>query len=263
MARVLLSLLALLAVGYCAVCGLLFVSQRKLLYFPTPESRIRAPGVEHIAIESGGERLAGWRVNPGRERALLYFGGNAEDISANFPEIAAAIPDRTIYLLHYRGYGGSTGTPTEEGLFLDALAAFDTFSPEHGSLAAAGRSLGSGVAVYLAAQRPVERLVLVTPYDSIQNVARRSFPIFPISLLLRDKFDSARRAGDLAVPTLLLLAEHDEIIPRASSERLRRSFRETEPETVIIPGATHNSISASPAYWSSIRDFLGRSGTAP
>lgn len=137
---------------------------------------------------------------------------------------SVAFPDTSIYLMHYRGYGGSSGNPTEKALFTDALSLFDEVRTEHSEIDVIGRSLGSGVAVYLASQRPVARLVLVTPYDSVLDIAALQFAYFPLKWLLRDKFESWRFAPQVTAATTIIAAEHDEIIPRASTELLRSHF---------------------------------------
>jgi pimeloyl-ACP methyl ester carboxylesterase len=189
-------------------------------------------------------------------KALLYFGGNAEDVSVNLASFAHAFPDYAIYLLHYRGYGGSAGKPIEAALHADARALFDKVHQDHPQIALVGRSLGSGVAVRLAAERPASRLVLVTPYDSIAAIAAAQFPYFPVRWLLTDKFESTRHAPAVRVPTLIVRAEHDEVIPRASTERLHASFAAGVATQVVIRGAGHNSISESAQYLDAMRAML-------
>jgi hypothetical protein len=116
-----------------------------------------------------------------------------------------------------------------------------------------GRSLGSGVAVYLASQRPVARLVLVTPYDSLVDVAARHYPYFPVRWLLLDKFESSKYAKQVTAPTLVIAAEHDEIIPRASTRALVTRFRDGVVSLKIVPGAGHNTISNKPEYISLLK----------
>ena len=155
--------------------------------------------------------------------------------------------------MHYRGYGGSSGTPSEAVLHDDALALFDKVRAAHADVMVMGRSLGSGVAVRLASQRPVNRLVLVTPYDSIEDIAASQFPFFPIRWLLRDKFDSGRHAPRLAIPVFILVAEHDEVIPRSSSEQLHARFAKGMAQLKVIPRTGHNTISESPVYAEALR----------
>jgi len=241
-----LTLAALAALVYLALCALLFVAQRSMIYFPQP--RALAPGTSTATLRvDGGEVLVSVRERAVAD-ALLYFGGNAEDVSFSLPELAQAFPEHALYLMHYRGYGGSAGTPSEAALFADALALFGTVHATHSNVVVVGRSLGSGVAVHLASLRPVTRLVLVTPYDSLEDLAASRFPVFPVRWLLRDKFASRTYAARVSAPTLLIAAEHDEVIPRRSAELLLTRFRPGVATLEVVPGAGHNTISESPAY---------------
>lgn len=242
------------AVLYLGACVLLYLFQGSLIYFPQP----RAAGASGTLIKlpiADADVLVSVRPHAG-PKALLYFGGNAEDVSRSLPEFARAFPDHALYLLHYRSYGGSTGKPSEEAIQRDATALFDLAHAEHPQTAVIGRSLGSGVAVRLASRRPASRLILVTPYDSFEEIATSHYPYIPVSLILRDKFESWRYAPRIAVPTLVLAAEHDEIIPRASTERLYRRFARGVASLRVIPGTGHNTISASPEYLAAIRGAL-------
>jgi len=240
---------------YGSVCAFLFTMQRSMLFFPTPA--VELPGAERIPLQSGGETLRIWARPTAGSQALIYFGGNAEDVSANFAPFAGAMPGRALYLVNYRGYGGSTGAPSEQGFFADALAVHDWVRQRHPEIAVVGCSLGSGVAAYLASARKIERLVLVTPFDSIENVARVNFPLLPVGLLMKDKFDSAARVPGIAAPTLIVIAANDEVIPRARTDALVARFPAGQVRVEVIAGATHNSIAASPRYLESIAGFLG------
>jgi pimeloyl-ACP methyl ester carboxylesterase len=234
------------ALIYVGLCGLLFLYQRQLIYFPQPVSRV--DGATTLALPAdGGTVLVTVREFAG-PNALLYFGGNAESVSHNLPSLSQAFPDYAIYLMHYRGYGGSSGKPSEAALVADALALFDQVRGEHPEVTVVGRSLGSGVAVHLASLRPVARLILVTPYDSLQDLAARQFPYFPVRWLLRDKFESFRYAKEVSTPTLIIAAEHDEIIPRASTEALYTRFRDGVASFTIVAGTGHNNISERQEY---------------
>jgi uncharacterized protein len=174
MRKIFLRVITMAAALYIGICACLFVFQRNLIYYPQP--RANTTGITVLTIEDGAERaLVSSRPHEG-EDAVIYFGGNAEDVSLDMPEYAAAFPNAAIYLLHYRGYGGSSGAPTEQGIVADALALFDLVHAQHKNVVVIGRSLGTGVAVQVASQRPVVRLVLVTPYDasltSQQNIIR-------------------------------------------------------------------------------------------
>ena len=248
--RTAFGLLATIAALYVVACAALFFFQRSLIYFPHAVPARAGASLMTLPVP-GGEVLVSVRPREG-EAALLYFGGNAEDVSASLPDLAQAFPQRALYLLHYRGYGGSAGAPSEAALLEDARALFDKVHAKHGDVLAMGRSLGTGVAVRLAAERPVSRLLLVTPYDSLQDLAAQQFPIFPVRWLLQDKFDSGLHAPRITVPTLIVAAEHDEIIPRASTERLHRRFAPGIATLKVVPRTGHNSISDSQEYAKSL-----------
>jgi len=240
------TLVAAVALVYLGLCGFLFLYQRNLIYFPQP----RSPGSGATTLTlpvAGAQVLVSSRQRSG-PNALLYFGGNAEDVSYSLPGLSTAFPDYAVYLLHYRGYGGSSGKPSEAALFGDALILFDKVRTEHQDIVVVGRSLGSGVAVHLASLRPVSRLVLVTPYDSLQELAAQQFPYLPVRWLLQDKFESWRYAQQVAAPTLVVAAEHDEVIPLASTEALYKHFRAGVASFKVVAGTSHNTISQSPEY---------------
>jgi pimeloyl-ACP methyl ester carboxylesterase len=241
--------------GYLGICGLLFFFQRSFIYFPQPGSGDGAATA--ITLPVAMERIAvSTRLEEGK-RALVYFGGNAEDVSLSMPSFLAAFPDSAIYLLHYRSYGGSTGRPSEDALFKDALTLFDQVHAKHPDVDVVGRSLGSGIAVYVASRRPVARLVLVTPYDSIQELAARQFPYVPVRWLLLDKFESWRYAPHVNAPTVIIAADHDEIVPRASTELLRSRFKGGLVSFAVLPGTGHNTISSSPEYMPLLKGSAG------
>jgi uncharacterized protein len=254
--RALLILAALAALIYLAICVALFVFQRSMLYYP--QLRAVRDGGTTLELAVGEERLV-VTVRP-REgpKALLYFGGNAEDTSFNLPSFAESFPDHALYLMHYRGYGGSTGAPSEAALQRDALALFDHVRGTHPEIAVVGRSLGSGVAIRLASVRPASHLVLVTPFDSMEAMAAAQFPYLPASWLLRDKYRSWRHASAIRVPTLLLAAERDEIVPAASTARLLAAFAPGVAKLEVLAGTGHNGLSGHPRYLEAVRAALER-----
>jgi pimeloyl-ACP methyl ester carboxylesterase len=164
--------------------------------------------------------------------------------------------DYSVYLVNYRGYGNSEGSPTEAALFADALAIYDHIQEKYQTVSAYGRSLGSGVAVYLAAKRPLDRLILLTPYDSIAAVAQKIYPLFPVRYLTKDQFDSAARAGNIDIPVLIASAEHDREIALEHTQALRQRFNRTEVEYRQIKGAAHNDIIDFPEYRAFIEGFI-------
>ncbi|WP_237885593.1 alpha/beta hydrolase [Pseudomonas sp. PGPR40] len=246
MLRTLMSLFAFVAIAYLLLCAALFVFQRALIYYPQPRA-IDAPETSLTLSVADAQVLVTVRPHDG-PKALIYFGGNAEDVSRNLPGFSQAFADHAIYLLHYRGYGGSTGSPSEEAIQRDAMTLFDMVYNTHPSIAVVGRSLGSGVAVRLASQRPASRLILISPYSSLEDLAVRQFRWFPVKWLLQDKYESWKYAAHITIPTLLIAAEHDEVIPRSSTEQLYTHFAKGVATLQVIPGTGHNSISGSPQY---------------
>jgi pimeloyl-ACP methyl ester carboxylesterase len=252
--QIIVRLVSIALLLYGAACIALFAFQRSLIYFPQP-SAFDTPSTTLTLPVPGADVVVSVRQQIG-QKALIYFGGNAEDVSASLSSFSSAFPDYAIYLLHYRGYGGSSGKASEEMLGVDAEILFDKVHAEHPNIAVVGRSLGTGVAIRLASQRPVSRLVLVTPYDSIQEIAAQQFPYFPVRWLLKDKFESWRYAPKIRIPTLLIAAEFDEVIPRANTERLNAAFTRDVTSLVIIPGVGHNTISNTVQYLDAMRAAL-------
>lgn len=249
---------AIAAIAYGALCALLYLAQDRLMYLATPE--VDRPGARSLRLKSGAATLKLWELHPDQRAALIYFGGNAEDVSANLAEFDSAFPDRAVYLVNYRGYGGSSGQPSEAALTADAQAIYDWLTLRHDHIAVIGRSLGSGVATALAASRAVERLALVTPFDSMAKVAADHFFWMPVRWLLRDRYDSLARIGKVRAPLLIVVAERDEVVLRARSDALISAIPAAVRQMVLVAGATHNDISDFPDYRRSLKEFMrGRS----
>ena len=204
-----------------------------------------------------GVTLQGWEVRPGQDRALVYFGGNAESIQDQREALARHLPHHTTYLIAYRGYGASEGRPTQEALTRDAVAVLDHALARHGAIAVdvLGRSLGSGVAVQAAVRRPVGRLVLVTPFDSVADVAQDFMPRLPVHRLLADRWDSAAVAHRLEPRTLVVRAGRDDVVRPARTDRLLAALP-GDPAVLDLPEAGHSDLDDDPAYWATIAAFL-------
>jgi len=256
MSRTLMSLVALIVALYLVLCAALFFFQRSLIYFPQPNAVNSADSRMTLSMpDAQVSVVTRERVGP---RALIYFGGNAEDVSRNLSEFTEAFPEYAVYLLNYRGFGGSDGSSSEAAIAEDALALFDQVYASHSQIAVVGRSLGSGVAVRLASQRPVQQLILVTPYNSLEEIAAQQYPWVPVKWLLKDRFESGKYAAHIRVPTLLLAASDDEVIPRTSTQRLLESFPQGVAVLRVVPESGHNSISAREEYWRWMGDVLNR-----
>ena len=247
------TLITLLLV-YVGLCAALFFMQRKFLYFPQPATSVN--DATDIQLSGAGIQLQGWVVNEGRHRALLYYGGNAENVEHNIAFFKSVLPDYTVYLIPYRGYGNNPGQPTENHLYADALAIFDQIKDRHRRIALMGRSLGSGVASYVAAKRMVDTVILVTPFDSIENVATDIYWMFPVSWLLKDKFQSLRRVDAISAKTHVFIAENDRVIPRIRTDQLLTHFGEQLQQVVVIKGANHNNIAQYPDYIAGLKRAL-------
>ncbi len=245
-----------LLLGYAALCALLFIGQRSMIYFPTPE--VRNAHAEDWRVDTGDASIQVWKLDGGAANAVIYFGGNAEDVSGNIADFSRYFAGHTIYLVNYRGYGASTGSPSEMGIIRDAEHIFDVVRDRHPSVTVVGRSLGSGVAMHLGGNRDVSRLILITPYDSLVNVAATHYPVFPVSLLLRDRFDSMRHAKSISVPTLVVAAEQDTIIPLRHARTLAEEIRHDLLEFVVIDGAGHNTIGNFAEYERALIEFSRR-----
>jgi uncharacterized protein len=258
-------LLGWLVVGVVLVLGVpatMYIAQDNLLFFPQPlvgPPRVARP-VEGLAVErEAGVTVRGWLVIGAKPRAplLIYYGGNAEELSWQMSEQWPA--DWSLALVNYRGYGESDGNPSETALFADALAVFDALARrpdvDRARIVLVGRSLGSGVATYVASERPVAAVVLISPYDSMTAVGQRHYPWLPVGLLLKHPFDSASRAPRIEAPLLAIVGGRDRIIPPAHSRRLVEAWG--GPKRLVELGeADHNDISGVPRYWPSIDGFL-------
>jgi len=243
-----------IALVYAGTCVVLATQQQRLLYYPTPE--VTRSDAQALLLNSDGVKVKLWKINSNSRHAIIYFGGNAEDVSRNIPRFSEILSGYDFYLVNYRGYGGSEGVPSEGALYADALAVFDFIQDDYDNISVIGRSLGSGVATFLASERKVDHLALITPYDSIENIAQAKFPILPVRFLLKDKYDSAGRAHKVSAPTLIIVAEHDGVIPRRHSDKLASKFKNAPVEHVIIEGSNHLSVSNSVDFWEAISDFF-------
>jgi len=249
-----LALFAIPLLAYAILCCSMYFKQRELIYFP--QFTRGAPPTD-FALARDGVTLRGWVVNPGQPDPILYFGGNAERTEDNRDEFAAWFPGRSVYLLAYRGYGASEGEPSETALAGDALALYDLVRSRHRGqrISLVGRSLGGGVASHVAAHRPVDRLVLVTPFDSLAAVAQGHYRWLPVGWLMEDRYDSAALLATYRGPVLVLRAGRDAVVPAARTDALVGALP-TPPKVVEFPQADHNDIHLQPGYRRALSDFL-------
>lgn len=256
MYKIISRLIRIFLLVYIGFGAYLYFVQNKFMYFPVAE--YHTDRIQFEFFTSDKEHLKIWSINPGMNKAVIYFGGNAENVAYNADDLSRILPDHSIYLVNYRGYGGSTGSPSETGFFTDALNIYDTLQERHENISVIGRSLGSSIALYLSSKRPVERLVLATPYDSALSLASKMYPVYPVGLLLRDKYDNIKYAAETKASTLILIAKNDKVIPFQHSVRLAKAFPGEQVDVVIVNKSGHNDISARKAYWETMGQFLLR-----
>ena len=228
-------LLILAVAGYGGLLALMYVFQRALQYFPdvTRVSPAQAglPQAQEVALQSAdGETLIAWHVPPrGDKPVVIYFQGNAEGPKARVERFTWLTADGTgLLALCYRGYGGSTGRPTEAGLLRDAVAAYAFARARYPAkrIVLFGESLGTAVAVALAAGHEIGGLILDAPFPSAAEVGAAAYPFAPVRWMMKDKFHSDERIGRVSAPLLVLHGERDSIIPIKFGERLFALARE-------------------------------------
>jgi pimeloyl-ACP methyl ester carboxylesterase len=263
---VLTSLAAILAIVVVGFPLLMFLLQDRLLFYPQPlDAAQRAaigkhsPFARELFIQSeSAERLHAWYV-PGEagKPLVLYFGGNAEEVSWMLEDARSRAPGLGWLLVSYRGYGASEGKPSETAISADALRWHAYAEQDLGAkeIIAFGRSLGSGAAVFLASQRPLKAVVLVSPFDSLVEVAKHHYPLLPVRALLRHPFDSAGRAPRISAPLLCIAASRDEVIPAVHARRLYEAWGGPK-RWVLLEEAGHNTTDSHPLFWQAVTDFL-------
>ena len=240
---------------YLAFCVLLWALQERMIFHPQPlPYPPMHPSADPVEIQNAGETLRGWIVNEESAGPLVvYFGGNAEEVSgnilhwANFPATAV--------LVNYRGFGQSTGTPSERNLVADARAIVQWARQRHPDrpLVLFGMSLGSGVAALAAADTSPDALVIISPYRSVEHIARSRFPIFPIRWLLRHPFD-AEAVAPLMPRTLAFASPSDLVIPYSESAAMVKTLGDRVDFHQY--NLAHNAFLEHGPLWDEVRDFL-------
>ena len=215
--------------GYVLVVAVLYFAQRSMLYYPTalriPPAEAGMPEAQEVELDtSDGEKLVAWHVPPRGDRpVVIYFHGNGEIVQWRIGHHRALIRDGAgLIAVNFRGYGGSTGTPTEDGLHRDAAAAYAFAAARYPAqrIALYGVSLGTGVAVKLASEQPVAKLVLESPYTSTADVAAEKFPFVPVRWLMKDQLHSDQRIGKVHAPLLIMHGARDDVVDIKFGERL-------------------------------------------
>jgi uncharacterized protein len=228
-------LLILAVVGYGVILALMYVFQRAMMYFPDASrvapAQAGLPQAEEVTFASSdGEKLIAWFVPPRADKPIvIYFQGNGEGLPARVGRFTWLTVDGTgLLALNYRGYGGSTGKPTEDGLIRDAEAAYDFARARYPAkrIVLFGESLGTGVAVALAAGHEIGALILDAPFTSAAAVGAAAYPFAPVRWVMKDKFRSDERIGRVSAPLLVLHGDTDRIVPIRFGEALFALARE-------------------------------------
>ncbi len=247
---------------YLMLCGFLYAMQERLMFLPpqVDEELYRRFDRNTIEIKVNDIHAHGWKINQQKnnQKTLIYFGGNAEDVVYMNLESDRFNVDRVI-ALNYPGYGRSQGKPGQETMYRQALISFDELVDKkqidmHHTILM-GRSLGGSIASYVASSRQVAGLILITPFDSMQEVARYHYRLFPVAMLLRHAFPTAHFMGDISAPVLVLAAKKDEIVAEKNLQNLQQKIVNLK-KIMRYEGFGHNTIQLHPEYYRDINAFI-------
>jgi dipeptidyl aminopeptidase/acylaminoacyl peptidase len=243
-------------------------NQRRLVFNPTVEREVERPRSSGhrtrpvVLRAKDGTRLCGWLMTPmapGKHPAVIYFGGRSEEVSWVVRDAGKLFPGMAVLAVNYRGYGESHGVPAEIHMIEDGCMLFDWMAGhdhvDARRIAVVGRSLGSGVAVQVAKERPARSVVLITPYDSILAIAKRKFRVMPIEYMLRHRFESIKYAPSLKAPTYVLRAASDDVVPHSHTDQLVAKLAQLCGDDVV-PGSDHMNIPYLEATQTRIARFL-------
>lgn len=242
--------------------------QRRLVFNPCVKREVEKPRSSGhrtrpvVLRANDGTRLCGWLMTPnrpGKHPGVLYFGGRSEEVSWVVRDAGKLFPNMTVLAVNYRGYGESHGDPAEIHMVEDGCTLFDWLAG-HGHvdsqrIGLVGRSLGSGVAIQVARQRPVHAVVLITPYDSVLAIAKRRFRAMPVEYVLRHRFESIKYAPSLRAPTYVLRAENDDVVPHFHTDQLVAKLARLCGDE-IVPGSDHLNIPYLEGTQTRIAGFL-------
>ena len=267
------SLLLVAAGVYAALCAVLFLGQHRLVYLPeatlhtTPAALGLAYQDRWITTADGLRLHAWWIPGPTAAPAVLFLHGNAGNISHRLDTIALLSQlGASVLILDYRGYGRSEGTPGEHGSYEDARAALAHLYTELGTpgdqVIVFGRSLGGAIASWLAAHHDCAGLVLESTWTSLPDLAATIYPLFPVRLLARIRYDSRSRIGAARCPVLVVHSRDDEIVPFRHGEQLFAAAR--EPKSMLAIRGNHNEafLLSGAAYRDGIARFLREAALA-
>ena len=260
---------AIVSAIYLSVIAIYYVTQRDYEFQPStlrvaPEALGLGGVAEMVLATPDGERLIAWYGVPEKgQPTLFYLHGNAGALVDRAERVRLyRAQGYGVFLLSYRGFSGSTGTPTERSIIADALMAYDklaSFTPPDSKIVIYGESLGTGVAVQVAARRKPAGVILESPFSSIADVGAHLYPLLPVYWLLKDRFDSIRYIHDVKAPLLVLHGEGDQLVPPDLGKKLYAAAPGPK-QGFFIAGATHYTLYEHGAF-EKVRDFLSRFGS--
>ena len=244
--------IATLVMAYAMLVSGCYFMQRSLMYFPLGDlsspATAGAPEMAEVTLHtSDGLDLVSWYARAARPDlpTIAYFHGNAGHIGNRVSKVRPFLDEGYgVLLVSYRGYGGNSGSPTEEGLFTDGRAALDFLADQglpRDGMVVLGESLGSGVAVRMASEREVGAVILEAPFTSAADAGQDAYPFLPVGWLIKDRFDSIAYIGRIAAPLLILHGERDRIVPATHGRRLLAAGNEPK-EGVFLSEAGHNDL---------------------
>lgn len=250
---------------YVGLAAMLYVTQRSLMYFPdtvhTTPAQAGLPEAEEVPLTaSDGVRVTAWYVAPQDDKpVIVYFHGNGGSLRYRVGRFKKLV-DAGIGLLalEYRGYGGNPGSPSERGLIADGEAAYAFAAARYPTrqIVLWGESLGSGVAVAIAAQKPVGRVILEAPFTSAAAVASIHYWYMPVRLLMKDQFHSDERIGKVTAPLLILHGVRDQVVPYSMGERLFQLANNPKHIVRFLDGG-HEDLDANGALHAVARFLAG------
>lgn len=253
---------------YIGICTLLYFSQDNLLFHPKPTNRAEIakiiqsnPGFDTISFTmKDGNRTYGFLSKdtvPGKQPLVLYFGGNAEEVS-HLMEYRHYFPNSVMAMINYRSFGLSKGIISEKTMFSDALEVYDQLitnpKVDADKIIVIGRSIGTGVATYLSSQRKIRATVLITPYENMIEVAFEKYPFVPIGLLINHRFESDLYAPKIVTPMLALISTNDRVIPKHHAYALTKAWKGST--SALEVNEDHNTIMNNKAVWKRIEAFV-------
>jgi esterase/lipase len=253
MKSIVLKMLFFIIVLYAGVNYLLYSTQESKIFLTKyiKECNLSSAKLVHFRTSDNINLEGAYFEHKKGAPLVLYFGGNAEDVKCFIQNVSSKIDGYNFIAFNYPGYAKSEGKPSEEKILQYALELYKKYHPD----IVAGRSLGSAVAIYVASKEPIEKLLLITPIDSIENIAKSKFPYLPISLILKHKFQAIKWVESIQAKVALLLVENENVVPRESVENILNATSNIVFKKVI-KGANHKNIYEVENTISAIKEAL-------